>query len=32
MTWERMDRLLKRYPLPLPKVVHSYLHNRVANP
>jgi RNA-directed DNA polymerase len=32
MTWERMDRLLKRYPLPLPKIVHSYLRNRVANP
>lgn len=32
MTWERMILLLKRYPLPPPRIVHSYLRNRVANP
>jgi group II intron reverse transcriptase/maturase len=27
MTWERFNRLLRRYPLPRPRVVHSaYLH------
>jgi group II intron reverse transcriptase/maturase len=25
MNWPRFNRLLKRYPLPLPRVVHSYL-------
>jgi RNA-directed DNA polymerase len=24
MTWERMNRLLKRYPLPPPRIVHPY--------
>jgi RNA-directed DNA polymerase len=24
MTWERFNRLLKRYPLPPPRIVHSY--------
>jgi group II intron reverse transcriptase/maturase len=31
MTWAKMDGLLKRYPLPTPKIVHSNLLN-VANP
>ena len=30
MTWKRMNRLLKRYPLPNPRIVHSIY--RVANP
>jgi len=25
MTWERFNRLLKRYPLPPPRIVHSYV-------
>jgi hypothetical protein len=24
MPWERMDRLLERYPLPQPRIVHSW--------
>ena len=32
MNWERMNRLLERYPLPPPRIVHSYLSRRVANP
>jgi group II intron reverse transcriptase/maturase len=31
MTWERMQRLMKRYPLPTPRIVHSALA-RAANP
>jgi RNA-directed DNA polymerase len=31
MPWERMHRLLKRYPLPRPRIVHPYLP-RAANP
>jgi hypothetical protein len=31
MTWERMHRLLKRYPLPTPRIVHSAMA-RAANP
>jgi group II intron reverse transcriptase/maturase len=31
MTWERMHRLLKRYPLPPPRIVHSAMA-RAANP
>ena len=31
MTWERMRRLLKRYPLPTPRIVHSAMA-RAANP
>jgi RNA-directed DNA polymerase len=31
MTWERMHRLLERYPLPTPRIVHSALA-RAANP
>ena len=31
MTWERMHRLLERYPLPPPRIVHSALA-RAANP
>jgi RNA-directed DNA polymerase len=30
MTWDRMNRLLKRYPLPLPVVVQS-IYRRAAN-
>lgn len=30
MTWERMNRLLERYPLPRPKVVQS-IYRRAAN-
>jgi len=30
MTWDRMNRLLERYPLPRPIVVHS-IYRRVAN-
>jgi RNA-directed DNA polymerase len=29
--WERFNRLLKRYPLPSPVVVHS-VYRRAANP
>src|SRR5208337_4779126 len=25
MTWDRFNRLLKRYPLPPPRIVHSYV-------
>jgi hypothetical protein len=25
MTWERFNRLLKRYCLPPPRIVHSYV-------
>lgn len=25
MTWDRFNRLLKRYPLPQPRIVHSYV-------
>ena len=25
MTWDRFNRMLKRYPLPLPRIVHSYV-------
>ena len=25
MTWDRMDKLLERYPLPPPRITHSYL-------
>jgi group II intron reverse transcriptase/maturase len=28
MVWSRFAALLKRYPLPLPRIVHSYLHQR----
>jgi RNA-directed DNA polymerase len=31
VTWERMHRLLERYPLPTPRIVHSALA-RAANP
>ena len=31
MTWERMHRLLERYPLPTPRIVHSAMA-RAANP
>ena len=31
MSWERMLRLLERYPLPPARIVHSYTPN-VANP
>jgi hypothetical protein len=31
MTWERMQRLMKRYPLPTPRIVHSAMA-RAANP
>jgi group II intron reverse transcriptase/maturase len=31
MPWERMRRLLQRYPLPRPRITHPYLP-RVANP
>lgn len=31
MNWERMNRLLKRYPLPQPRITHPAL-SRVANP
>jgi group II intron reverse transcriptase/maturase len=31
MTWERMQRLTKRYPLPTPRIVHSAMA-RAANP
>jgi hypothetical protein len=31
MTWERMKRLLERYPLPLPRIAHP-LPLRAANP
>ena len=30
MLWERFNRLLKRYPLPWPRIVHSYV--KAANP
>ena len=28
MLWSRFNRLLKRYPLPWPKIVHSYVKQR----
>ncbi len=31
MPWERFHRLLLRYPLLAPRIVHSY-HHRAANP
>ena len=30
VTWDRFNRLLKRYPLPPPRIVHSYV--KVAKP
>jgi group II intron reverse transcriptase/maturase len=27
MTWDKYQRLLKRYPLPRPRIVHSYVRN-----
>lgn len=32
MTWERMNKLLERYPLPPPIAIHSLLSTRAANP
>ncbi len=32
MSWERMRLLLTRYPLPPPRVVHSVLTSKAANP
>lgn len=32
MTWERMNRLLKRYPLPTPRIANPYSPNRAAKP
>jgi len=31
MSWNKMTRLLERYPLPAPRIMHSYL-SRAANP
>ena len=31
MTWDRFNRILRRYPLPTPRVVHS-VYRRAANP
>jgi len=28
MNWDRFQQLLKRYPLPPPKIVHSYVKQR----
>jgi hypothetical protein len=28
MDWERFARLLQRYPLPQPKIVHSHVKQR----
>jgi group II intron reverse transcriptase/maturase len=32
MTWERMNRLLKRYRLPAPRIANPYSPNRAAKP
>ena len=32
MDWDRFNRLLKRYCLPLPRIVHSYVKQRNHDP